>query len=201
MLDLACRHDGESLIGRGRFSWLLRVPGNESLRLRKVEWTLTLPGLPHELDGLSVLHLSDLHLAPCYDRRFFEAVADEAARWTSDLVLFTGDLVDHEEAVDWIVPILSRVKGTLGAFATLGNHDVLHRPDRLIGLLEEAGFRELEGRWATVTVRGKRIAIGGTSFPWGPPLLMTEQPKADFRLLLSCTPLTAFTGPNARGLT
>ncbi len=188
VLDLASMIGAGNLIGHGRFSWLLRMPGNQSLQLRKVEWTLTLPGLPQELDGLSLLHLSDLHLAPCFDRRYFEAVADEAARLTSDLVLFTGDLVDHEEAVDWIVPILSRVKGRLGSFATLGNHDLMHQPDRLSGLLEEAGFQDLEGRWATVSVNGKRIAIGGTSYPWGPPLRLTERPKADYRLLLSHAP-------------
>jgi len=186
--DLAASHGFDALAGEGRYAWLLKLPGNQALRLNKVEWELTLPGLPHALDGLSVLHLSDLHLAPSYDRRFFEAVADEAASWDSDLVLFTGDLVDEEEAVEWVVPILSRVKGKLGSFAILGNHDLQHQPDRLRRLVKDAGFTDLEAGWATVTTGGKTVALGGTSYPWGQPLSIAERPEADFRMLLSHCP-------------
>ncbi len=189
LLDLIPPDGTDSLIGTGWHAQLLKLPGNQSLRLRKVECDLTLPGLPPALDGLSILHISDLHFAPSYDRRYFEAVADEAMSWgQSDLVLFTGDLVDHEDAVDWIVPILSRLRGKLGAFAILGNHDLDHDPARLRRLLEQAGFTDLEASWATVSARGKTIALGGTSYPWGHPLANSERPQADYRILLSHSP-------------
>jgi len=188
VLDLAADAGRDALIGPGKYAWLLRLPGNESFRLRKVEYEVPLEGLPAALDGLSLLHISDLHLATSYARRYFEAVADEAAAWPSDLVLFTGDLVDDEASVDWIVPLLSRLRGRLGAFAILGNHDMEHHPERLGPLLEEAGFADLEGRWATLEEGGARLALGGTSYPWGPPLPLAERPRADFQILLSHAP-------------
>lgn len=187
-LELGGESGTESLIGDGRHAWMLRLPGNEALRLRKMEWELTLPGLPAALDGLSILHLSDLHFAPDLDRRFFEEVLDAAASWESDLVLFTGDLVDHEESVDWIVPLLSRVRGKRGAYSILGNHDLGHGPERIRRLLGDAGFTDLEAGWASVEASGRTIALGGTSAPWGPALSLSDRPPADFRILLSHCP-------------
>ncbi len=188
VLDLAEAHGDEALIGEGRYSWLLRLPGNESLRLRKHEWDVVVPGLPPACDGLSLVHVSDLHLARCFRRRFFEAVAEELAAWDADLVFFTGDLIDDDEALDWVVPVLSRLRGKLGTFGILGNHDFDHHPDRVRGALADAGFTDLEGRWAEIEVADSTWAIGGTSYPWGVPLDLRTPPEADFRLLLSHSP-------------
>src|SRR4051812_9903860 len=95
-IDLAALHGTEALVGHGRHSWLLKFRHNESLRLRKREWDVPLAALPSEWDGLSVVQLTDLHFAPAYRQRFFEMVADHAAAWEADLVVFTGDLVDHD---------------------------------------------------------------------------------------------------------
>jgi len=187
-VDLSARGTPAEFTGTGKYAWLLRLPGNESLRLCKAEWEVPLPGLPPALDGLSLVHLSDLHFAPCFDRRYFEAVIDEAAAWPADLVLFTGDLVDHDDAAEWVVPLLSRLRGRLGAFSILGNHDVEHHPDRLRRALELAGFTDLEGRWGVVESEGTTLALGGTSYPWGPPLPLADRPRADFLVLLSHTP-------------
>jgi hypothetical protein len=87
-LDLAVQEGKDTLIGTGKHRWLLRLPGNESLRLSKVEWEIALPNLPRAWDGLSLVQLTDLHFSPCFDRRFFEVVADEAAAWDADIVAF-----------------------------------------------------------------------------------------------------------------
>ena len=187
-IDLAARHGADAMIGPGKHSWVLRLPGNESLRLRTREWQVTLPGLPAEWDGLSLVQLSDLHFAPCFDRRFFERVADEAAGWDADLVFFTGDLVDHDDAHNWVVPVLSRLRGRVATCAILGNHDLDHHPERLGRLLEEAGFLDLEGRWSRFEYAGRNLAVGGTSFPWGPPVDLDSAAEADLRILLSHTP-------------
>lgn len=188
LLDLSAAEGAESLIGQGKYAWILKIPGNQSFKLRKLECEVTLPALPPSLNGLSIVHLSDMHLARSFDRRFFEAVVEEAAAWHSDLVLFTGDLVDDPGAVDWIEPLFSRLRGRLGSFAILGNHDLPHDPKNLSRLLERAGFQNLEGSWATVEQGTSTIAIGGTSYPWGPPLPIAQRPQADLKILLSHAP-------------
>jgi predicted MPP superfamily phosphohydrolase len=187
-LDLAVKEGREPFIGEGRHAWMIRLPGNESLRLRKFEWELVHPGLPASCDGLSLIQLTDFHFAPCYTRRYFDAIAEEAGSWDADLVLFTGDLVDHDAGLDWVASVLSRVQGRLGTFAILGNHDYAHRADQILQAIRDAGLTELEGGWTRVSTGGATIALGGTSYPWGPRLDPTAMPKADFRILLSHSP-------------
>ena len=187
-IDLAAALGRDALVGGGKHAWLLRLPKNESLRLRKVDAEVKLPGLPAALDGLTLLHLSDLHFAHSFKRAFFEAVVAEAASLPSDVVAFTGDLLDDDGAAEWVVPVLSPLKGRYGSYSILGNHDFGHHPDELRTLLEAAGFTDLEARWTTVEVNGQTIALGGTSYPWGPPLPVSERPRADYRILLSHLP-------------
>jgi len=187
-IDFVETHGQDALIGEGKHAWILRLPGNESLRICKREWEIVLPSLPREWDGLSILQLTDLHFAPCYQRRFFELVCEEARKWESDLVLFTGDLVDHDTVIDWIVPLLSGIEGRLGTYSILGNHDYDQDHPRVSQQLEEAGFTDLEGRWVTREVAGKTLALGGSSYPWGPRLDLAGIPEAEFRVLLSHSP-------------
>lgn len=187
-IDLAHRLGKENLIGSGRHSWLLRIKGNDAFRLRKREWTVTLPTLPATWDGLSIVQISDLHFAPCFQRRFFEHIADETAEWPADLVVFTGDLIDSDLALDWIVPVMSRLRGRLGTYSILGNHDFDHHPAEVQKRLETAGFVDVEGLWTQLKIEGLNLALGGTSTPWGPTLDLDAAPEADFRLFLSHSP-------------
>jgi predicted MPP superfamily phosphohydrolase len=187
-VDLLASEKKESFIGEGRHAWLLRLPRNESFRLRTAEWDVAVAGLPAAWDGLSLVHVSDLHFAPCYRRRYFEVIAAAAAAWDADIVAFTGDLVDHDDAVAWIEPVLARLRGRLGNFAILGNHDLEHRPEELRRALSHAGFDDVDGRWTTQELDGITLAVGGTSFPWGPRLDTRTAPDAEFRLVLSHTP-------------
>jgi predicted MPP superfamily phosphohydrolase len=187
-VDLTVVERKEDLIGTGKHAWMLRLPGNESFRLKKVEWEIAIPNLPVEWDGLSLVHLTDLHFSPSFRRRFFEVVADEAAGWDADIVAFTGDLLDHDATHDWIEPVMSRLRGRLGTFAILGNHDLAHDPRKIRQALARAGFADLEGRWVRLEMEGGSLAVGGTSYPWGPTLDHRAMPEADFRLMLSHTP-------------
>ena len=178
----------EKWIGNGRHAWLLRLPGNQALQPILNEWQVPLQELPPELASLRILHLTDLHLAPCFDRSFFEAIFAVSNQFDPDLVLLTGDIVEHPAVVDWIKPLLSQVRGRLGQFAILGNHDYLHDDQAVRDAVVQAGFQDVDGAWVTLQHQGRVLAIGGTSAPWGPLLDRTEMPKADFRIVLSHTP-------------
>ncbi len=175
-------------VGEGTHGWMLRLPGNESLSLQVANWDIELPALPRSFRPLRILHLSDLHFAHCYKLDYFEAVADVAARSEVDLVLFTGDLLDDETTLDWTLPVLGRLRGRLGQFAILGNHDVVHRPGRVRRALRSAGYTILDGRWTRIEHEGGSIALGGTSAPWGPALDPETRPDADATIVLSHAP-------------
>ena len=119
---LAGPGERDELIGDGRRSWLLRLPGNESFRLSLRDYDVALPGLPDPLAGLRIVQISDLHMAPCFRRRYFERVIDACQGWEADLIVLTGDIIDADEAVTWIEPLLhAALRARLGKYAILSN--------------------------------------------------------------------------------
>jgi predicted MPP superfamily phosphohydrolase len=188
ILDLAHLNGPDALIGQGRGSWLLRLPGHDSFRLNVRQWDVMIPGLPAPLDGLQIVQLSDFHFAPCFQRRFFASVIETCLDWNADLIFVTGDLVDHHDTIPWISGLLRPLDARLGKFAVLGNHDQEHDTDAIVRELAHAGFMTLQGEWSVLDVRGTNLAVGGTAFPWGPGIGTDCVPAADFRILLSHTP-------------
>jgi predicted MPP superfamily phosphohydrolase len=149
------------------------------------------PGLPPELDGLRIAHLSDFHLGP--PSRGVAAV-ERAVEWTAerrpDLVALTGDLLTHPQAEPHLRELVARLPPP--AFAVLGNHDLAlsrdpsARPSNLRELEPAALLRD-EGRM--LELRGRRVWIAGTD----PRLIVRRVEKvdpnslsreADLRLLL-----------------
>ena len=93
--------------------------------LELVHRPLPIRGLPDELAGRSLIHLSDIHVglrvSDDYVRHTFRRVRELAP----DLVVFTGDYTSwHPEVLDQIRAIYDEVPhGRLATVGILGNHD------------------------------------------------------------------------------
>lgn len=175
--------------GRGRFSLIARLPGNEVFRVDFTEKQLRVPRLPAAWDGLSVLHLSDLHLSGTPDLAFYEQVVERCRAWEPDLVALTGDIVDSHEHHRWVVRLLARLRWRVGAFAIFGNHDRWHDLDIIRRRVRRAGFQFLGDSWKRIEVRGEPMVVVGHQGPWlGPPPDLSACPAGPFRMLLSHTP-------------
>src|SRR5262245_60128492 len=69
------------------------------VRLRSI--AVPIHGLPPELDGLRIVHLSDFHLGfPSRGERAVERAIEWTAARDPDLVLITGDLLSRPAAED-----------------------------------------------------------------------------------------------------
>ena len=188
VVDLAARL-GKPPAGRGPKAWLARLPGNQVLQVEFVEKTLFLPRLPPAWKGLTVLHLTDLHLQGTPDRDFFRAVLDRCAEWQPDLVALTGDIVDSPTHHRWILPLLGRLRWNIAAVAILGNHDYYVDVVPIRRRLRRLGMRVLENSWMSLDVRGAPMTVIGTEYPWLQPQAdLRECPEGVFRLCLSHTP-------------
>src|SRR5207248_1691433 len=89
------------------------------LQIRRVE--LQLRCWPRALDGLTVLHLSDLHVQS--GDRYGQGVVTRAARIEADIVCLTGDFGDMPRDAPRAARLIDAARGRLGTFAVLGNHD------------------------------------------------------------------------------
>jgi predicted MPP superfamily phosphohydrolase len=157
------------------------------VRLREVD--VPLPGLPPELAGVRVAHLSDFHLGlPSRGVRSVERAVEWVRDRRPDIVCVTGDLVSRPRGEAMLRALLADLGS---AYVVLGNHDVEHSRDpfsRAAGLAELAPAHLLVDESATLELRGKRVQIVGVdprayrqrrSKPWS---LVDE--SADLRILL-----------------
>ncbi|MHB8859297.1 MAG: metallophosphoesterase [Thermoleophilia bacterium] len=92
------------------------------LKLRKKR--LPIDGLPAGLEGLKLLHISDLHGgARGPGGRAIAKLARASRRADADIVLFTGDMTDKKKDMTPFLPLLAEIGSRYGKFAVLGNHD------------------------------------------------------------------------------
>ena len=190
------RREGEptwrnTLVGPRPMRRVALLPGNEQFVLEVNTKTLALPRLPHDWDGLSIVHLADTHFRGAVSRAYFEAVFEEAEKLKPDLYVFTGDLLDDTTLCSWISSTFGRLDAPLGKYFILGNHDSYDDPSGVRAEMQRNQWIDLSGqvRELASPKRGSSLVIAGDETPWmgAHPDLSTE-PNAEFRLLVSHTP-------------
>jgi uncharacterized protein len=142
--------------------------------------TLALPRLPSALEGLRLLHVSDLHLSRFqqHTMRFLEPLRAVEA----DLILFTGDLIESNYGIELCRKFIDGLEAPYGKICVLGNHDYFRynfktlvlsqritslyndwaRLERMLG---ESGCLVLRNASTSLEIAGERLWIAGVDDP------------------------------------
>ncbi len=183
------------------------VKGKYDFTVHKVK--LRFRDLPEAFDGFTITQLSDIHSGSFDDPIAVRRGIELANSQESDLLVFTGDLVNNkaDEMDDWM-DHFSSLKAPFGKYSILGNHDYgdyLPWPsetakeanlDRLKQIQKELGFRLLLNEHVRIEKDGQSIALVGVE-NWGKKGFVKhgDLPKAsegisqgDFTILLSHDP-------------
>lgn len=90
-----------------------------------IKQTLFFPDLPDAFDGTTITHISDVHSGSFDDAEKIQYAIDLINEQNSDMVLFTGDIVNtHATEMDpWIDTFKGIHNPKFGKFSILGNHD------------------------------------------------------------------------------
>ncbi len=137
----------------------------EPFRLQVTRHDLVVPGLPRGLSGLRVAQIADVHLPGT------PAVAAEAVRAIRrempEIVLLTGDIVEHATTLPALGEFASAVRGRIATAAVLGNweHKAGITPDTARRIYDRAGVRFLCNESATLTIAGARLRLTGFDDP------------------------------------
>ena len=168
------------------------------VRLRTVECPV--PGLPAELVGVRIAHLSDFHLGvPSRGARAVELAVDWVAARQPDIVCVTGDLLTRPAGLESARALLARLPG---AVVVLGNHDVGVAKDPLAARsdhLDLGATAVLNDEALEVDVRGRRVQLVGVDprselRRRAQPAELAD-PDADLRILLCHFPRIVATLP------
>lgn len=177
-------------------------------RVRRV--SLDIPQLHSDLEGLTVVHLSDIHCGSFLSHAGVRKGVNMARNLQPDLLLFTGDLVNYQAAeADPFIDLFGSIEATYGRYSICGNHDYgdyIQWPSaeekklnfvQLRRQHERIGWHLLLNAHDTVAIGDARIGIIGVENYSAHPRFQKygdleeatrEMPEVDLRILLSHDP-------------
>lgn len=172
--------------------------------------TLTFPDLPPRLDGLRLLHLSDVHAGIHMEQDKMQALVAQANALGADLIVQTGDMIDIDPAyIPRYVRAFRDLAAPLGVVTVLGNHDRYTGEDAVIRGVRDAGQVFLRNAAHLIERGGAALALVGIDDPrnWKADdpqpqdigLALRRTPPDAFSILLAHRP-GAFDGAAPRGI-
>lgn len=173
-----------------------------------LSYNLEFEDLPDAFDGFKITQISDIHSGSFDNQTKVQYGVDLVNQQKSDLVLFTGDLVNNraDEIKPWI-KIFNKIKAEFGVFSILGNHDYgdymrwespaakRKNMEDLYDAHNEMGWDLLLNESRFIEKDGERLAIIGVE-NWGSGFkkagdlnkALNKVSENDFKILLTHDP-------------
>jgi len=138
----------------------------ERLDFRVREVDVPVPGLSPDLDGLRILHLSDIHLSPFLSEDELARVIDASNALRAHVAMVTGDLISsRRDPLDVCIRQLARLKADAGIFGCLGNHERYSRVERrTVELSARHGIRFLRGQAQQLRFGTSVVNVAGVDY-------------------------------------
>ena len=168
---------GASLGASGLASGFGIVVGRHDYVIEEVP--IPLLRLPRSLDGYTIAQISDIHIGSLVNDYELGQAEELLRRTRADLIVITGDMVDHDARYIPRLGAFARRLAELGVrdgvVAIAGNHDYYTDIDRVLGTTSEAGVRVLrneglvipDGERAAAT-RREGFSLLGIDDVWAP---------------------------------
>jgi predicted MPP superfamily phosphohydrolase len=132
------------------------------------ELPVRLPGLSKALDGFTIVQLSDIHVGSFVGDAELEAGIEFVKRARPDLIVLTGDLIDHDPRLAERLGRFARRLVPLareGVTAITGNHDFYAGVDETVSALERGGAQVLRNQ-GRVIGGARGFALLGVDDVW-----------------------------------
>ncbi len=114
-------------------------------------YEIFLSGLRDELDGITIVAISDLHLGSLIGTEWLEARIAQVSEQKPDVIILLGDISEgHGESTEKLLPVLNRFSAHLGVWAVLGNHEFHSHRNMEKALIEKTGFNLLRNSWREI---------------------------------------------------
>lgn len=139
------------------------------LRVRRLR--IPLAALPPELDGMTIAHVSDLHVGKFSRPAALRQMTDVVNGLRADFVAVTGDLIDMAIAdLPQAIDAVRRIDPVNGLFVCEGNHDLIEDHAAFRAGVRRSGLAFLRENQQVVRFRGSAVQFLGA--PWAPPELL-----------------------------
>jgi predicted MPP superfamily phosphohydrolase len=144
---------------------LTAVGGRQTGRFEVNQHDLPAPWLPQRLRGLTITHISDLHLGRFYRPWMLDHLVEQANRLDGDIVVVTGDIVDlSNDMLPPAMDALRQLQNRHGLYLCVGNHDLIDDGRVFISTLKSAGFDLLTNERRRRRIDGDSLTIAGLNW-------------------------------------
>lgn len=128
-----------------------------------------IPNLPPQLDGLTIVQLSDIHAGMFMRESQMAEYARIAGDLKPDIIALTGDFVaTASDQVEPLMRAMSVLKARYGVFGCLGNHDQFTRSEEVISRrFAAAGFKLLRNKNELIDIDGAKLNVIGVDYFFG----------------------------------
>jgi len=123
------------------------------------------PNLPPNLEGLRILHLSDIHIGDFVFMEDLEQCIAAAERERPDLVLVSGDISDDLRQLPDALRLIAQLRPRYGTYASLGNHEYYRGVETVLRQFDAGPIPLLREDGATIDIGGGTLFVGGTDDP------------------------------------
>jgi len=161
--------------------------------------TITFDDLPHDLDGLRIAHLADIHVGNTITKNDIANIVRETNAQSPDLVAITGDIADGlPEIIGDDLSPMRDFQTKYGTYYVTGNHEHIWNAPGWCDVIAKLGIHVLNNESRIVQVGGSRLAVAGATDPRGvrdnmpsdPAAALAGIPEDAFRLMLVHQPMS-----------
>ncbi|WP_321856900.1 metallophosphoesterase [Paraburkholderia tropica] len=131
-------------------------------RVRNVD--VPIRNLPAELDGFTIVQLSDIHVGPTIKHDYVERIVRAVNQLDADVVAITGDVVDGsvQHLADHTAP-LGRLAAQHGVYLVTGNHEYYSGADAWVAEFRRIGLTVLMNQHVVIEHSGARLVLAGVT--------------------------------------
>ncbi|EHK64407.1 metallophosphoesterase [Achromobacter arsenitoxydans] len=158
---------------------------------RVVDVDVPIAGLPKDLDGFTIVQISDIHVGPTIKKRYVQAIVDAVNEQLPDMVAITGDVVDGsvEQLAAQASP-LGQLRAPYGVYLVTGNHEYYSGAAPWVAEFRRMGLRVLMNEHALIHPSGLPMVVAGvTDYSAGS---FDPQQRSNPKAALSGAPADAF---------
>ena len=163
------------------------------------EFSVPIAGLGREIDGLRIVHLTDIHHGLYFSAESLLAAVELANSLQPDVVALTGDYVTYSRNFAYsAAELLSGLRARRGVFAVLGNHDFRVGAELVSRALRRNGIEVLRNRHAVVRAGAAELYLAGVDDLWynaSLPRVLRSVPRGRPVVLLSHNPFLLVSQP------
>lgn len=123
---------------------------------------VTLPNLPNEFHGVTILQMSDLHVGQTIKAEHVDRLVEMSNELRPDIVVLTGDMIDGirfqlEDELEGF----KKIHAPLGKFMVPGNHEYYWGITSWINFWKEIGFSALLNEHSIIVKDQAKLIMAG----------------------------------------